>query len=161
MSNSPTTFYVNDSVVNANSNLATLKSAVSLASDSVSLTGDSLSDFQTYSADSAVGGIAVETSFSNLSGASASDAITIAKLQDSAAISKLASLELTDVSVADVEANLPFAQPSDLSINLVDSPANLLSFTGNYTEGFLTGAESVQINSGTMSPISRPDEIIV
>ena len=73
VSNSPTTFYVNDSAANANSNLVTLKSAVSLASDSVSLTGASLSDFQTYSADSAVGGIGVETSFSNLSGASASE----------------------------------------------------------------------------------------
>ena len=79
------------------------------------------------------------------------NAITIAKLQDSAAISKLVSLELTDVSVGEVETNLPFAQPSDLSFNLVDSPANLLSFTGSYTEGFLTGAESVQINSGTVS----------
>ena len=65
-------------------------------------------------------------------------------------VNKVGNVSITELAVSDLSSVEGFAT----SVSFKDTPDNLLFFDGSYTQTVLENAESVEVTSGTTSPIS-------
>ena len=106
-----------------------------------------ISQYENLSSETLVTTINLETSFSNLNAASGT--LTLSSLQGGT-VTKIGNVSITELAVSDLSSVEGFAT----SVSFKDTPDNLLFFDGSYTQTVLENAESVEVTSGTTSPIS-------
>ena len=144
--NSPSSYSIVDTATQVSSQLTTLN-GLSITPSSLEVEDASISQYESLSVETLVTTINVEASFSDLN--SASGTLTLSSLQGDT-VSKIGDVSITELAVSNLSAVEGFAD----SVSFKDTPGNLLVFNGSYTQTVLENAESVEVTSGTSSPIS-------